>query len=125
MTANIHIMSSPLMMNLRKTWLSKVTKYSAYFHAALSRCAGHFTLLHEQGDPAEVSLRRIEAIRIVNERLCALDLGIGNGTIGAVSCMLNYEASHNHNKVECEGWPKRRRSPQTGIMWQLKRIYKV
>jgi len=87
--ANIHIMSSPLMMKPRKAWLSNATKDAAYFHAALSHYAGNFTLLHEQGNPAE-ALHRMKAVRLVNERLGAAEL-VSDGTVGAVACIMNYE----------------------------------
>ncbi len=91
--ANIHIMSSPLMMNPRKTWLSNATKDPAYFHAGLSHYTAHFTQLHEQGDPTEALVYRMEAVRPVNERLGAAELGISDGTVGAVACIFNHEVS--------------------------------
>jgi hypothetical protein len=90
---HLRIMASPLMMNPRKEWFSLAIQDQALFHVALSHAAGNLGLLMQKGDSVESLTHRMEAIRIINERLNNLSCGISDGTIGAVASMASYEVS--------------------------------
>jgi hypothetical protein len=81
------------MMNPRKEWFSLAIQDHALFHVALSHAAGNLGLLTQKGDAIESLTHRMEAIRIINERLDDLSCGISDGTIGAVASMASYEVS--------------------------------
>jgi Fungal specific transcription factor domain len=87
-------MASPLMMNPRKEWFSLAIQDHALFHVALSHAAGNLSLLLQKGDSVESLVHRMEAIRIINERLNDLGCGISDGTVGAVASMASYEVSN-------------------------------
>lgn len=82
------------MMNPRKEWFSLAIQDHALFHVALSHAAGNLGLLMQKGDSVESLFHRMEAIRIINERLNDLSCGISDGTIGAVASMASYEVSN-------------------------------
>lgn len=77
-------------------------KDSAFCHAALSHFAGHVSMILQEGDPTEALSYMTEAIRIVNSRLGVPDLEICDGTIGAVSCMVNHEVSCTNTLLKVE-----------------------
>lgn len=79
------------MMHPKKKWFELATKDQAYFHAALSHYAGHLSLQQKSGDPMEAFIHRMEAVKIINERLPTLELATCEGTICAVACIVNYE----------------------------------
>jgi hypothetical protein len=78
----------------KKKWFWLACKDPAYFHAALSHYSGHLNLSQRCGDPKEALVHRMEALKIISERLNASDLATSDGTIGAISCMINYEANN-------------------------------
>jgi hypothetical protein len=79
------------MMNPRKEWFSSAIQDHALFHVALSHAAGNLGLLMQKGDSVESLIHRMEAVRIINERLNDMSCGIGDGTIAAVASMASYE----------------------------------
>jgi hypothetical protein len=78
----------------KQKWFWQACKDPAYFHAALSHYPGHLNLSQRKGDPHEALWHRMEAVHIINERLITSNLATSDGTIGAISCMINYEANN-------------------------------
>jgi hypothetical protein len=79
------------MLAVRKSWFQNALQDPAFFNAALSHYAGSFSLKFKKGDPMEALILRTEAIKIVNERIEAGAVGVGDGTIGAVASLVTYE----------------------------------
>ena len=77
----------------KKKWFWLALKDPAYLYVALSHYAGHLALTHERGDPTEALAYRMEAIKVVNERLNIPDLAVCDGNTGTVACIVNYEVS--------------------------------
>lgn len=77
-------------------WFTLACKDAAFFHAALSHYSGNMDLIQKTEDSQEAILHRMEAVRIVSERLSALHLATSDGTIGAISCIINYEVRNPH-----------------------------
>ena len=94
MTVHLRIMASPLMMNPRKEWFSIAIQDQALFHVALSHAAGSLGLLTQKGDSVESLMHRMEAIKIINERLNDVSSGISDGTVGTVASIASYEVSN-------------------------------
>ncbi|KUJ20986.1 uncharacterized protein LY89DRAFT_715284 [Mollisia scopiformis] len=88
------ILSSRLMGQLRTEWLSLATQDTALFHVALSHYAGNYGLAHQQNDPVEALRFRMEAMRIVNERLADINSAMTDGTLGTVASLSSYEATN-------------------------------
>lgn len=74
------------------------TKDPAFCHAALSQFAEYCGIIPQNGCPTEALLHMTEAVRIVNSRLGVPVLETCDGTIGAVTCMVNYEVCHSHRR---------------------------
>lgn len=83
------------MGQLRKEWLSLATQDTALFHIALSHYAGNYGLTRRQSDPVEALRFRMEAMRIVNERLENMDSALTDGTLGTVASLSSYEVCQN------------------------------
>jgi hypothetical protein len=79
------------MGQLRTEWLSLATQDTALFHIALSHYAGNYGLAHRENDPVEALRFRMEAMRIVNERLEHIDSALTDGTLGTVASLSSYE----------------------------------
>lgn len=99
LTAHSQITSSPLMTYPKKSWFWLACKDPAYFHAALSHYSGHLNLSRQCGDPEEALVHRMKSMNIINDRLTTSDLATSDGTIGAISCILNYEARSLHRLI--------------------------
>lgn len=81
------------MVSVRKSWLQTSLQDPAFFAAVASHYAGRYSLGTGQGDPTDSLLLRMEAIRIVNEKLNQPDEFVSDGTIGAVASLVTYEVS--------------------------------
>jgi hypothetical protein len=79
------------MVSVRKSWLRISLQDPAFFAAVSSHYAGRYSLSTRQGDPTEALLLRMDAIKIVNERLNQMDGSVSDGTIGAVASLVTYE----------------------------------
>jgi hypothetical protein len=79
------------MGQLRTEWLSLATQDTALFHIALSHYAGNYGLAHQQNDPVEALRFRMEAMRIINERLENVNNALTDGTLGTVAALSSYE----------------------------------
>ena len=86
------------MVSVRKSWLQTSIQDPAFFAAVASHYAGRYSLCTGQGDPTDSLLLRMEAIKIVNERLNQLEGFVSDGTIGAVASLVTYEVSSNFLK---------------------------
>jgi hypothetical protein len=81
------------MMEYRRGWFSLAISDEAFFHVALSLIVADGDLTLKKGDPAEAVSYRMEAIRILNERMRSPQLRTSDGTLGAVAVLANYEVS--------------------------------
>lgn len=79
------------MGQLRTEWLSLATQDAALFHVALSHYAGNYGLVHQESDPVEALRFRMEAMRLVNERLGDTKSALIDGTLGTVASLSSYE----------------------------------
>ncbi|KAF8864166.1 hypothetical protein BDZ45DRAFT_721914 [Acephala macrosclerotiorum] len=85
------ILSSRLMGQLRTEWLFLATQDTALFHVALSHYAGDYGLAHQENDPVEALRFRMEAMKLVNERLENIGDALTDGTLGTVAALSSYE----------------------------------
>ncbi|PVH86875.1 hypothetical protein DL98DRAFT_640558 [Cadophora sp. DSE1049] len=92
--ANRGVLSSRLMGQLRREWLSLAIQDAAMFHIALSHYAGNYGLAHQECDPVEALRFRMEAMRLVNRRLGDVGNALGDGTLGTVASLSSYEATN-------------------------------
>ncbi|KAK0124360.1 hypothetical protein ONS95_009328 [Cadophora gregata] len=88
------ILSSRLMGQLRTEWLSLAIQDTAMFHIALSHYAGNYGLANQENDPVEALRFRMEAMRLVNQRLSDIGNALGDGTLGTVASLSSYEATN-------------------------------
>ncbi|KAH7360601.1 hypothetical protein BKA65DRAFT_547316 [Rhexocercosporidium sp. MPI-PUGE-AT-0058] len=88
------VLSSRLMGQLRTEWLSLATQDAALFHVALSHYAGNYGLVHQESDPIEALRFRMEAMRLVNQRLGHVENALADGTLGTVASLSSYEATN-------------------------------
>jgi hypothetical protein len=79
------------MGRLRTQWLSLATTDRAFFHVALSHYAGNFGLVRAERDPMEAVRFRMEAMKIINERLEYVKTALTDGTLGTVASLASYE----------------------------------
>lgn len=79
------------MMPMRKGLFSLAVHDAALFHTFLAHYVASYDLRYGAGDPAESLYHRMEAVRIVNERLADVSQGLSDGTIAAVANMAVYE----------------------------------
>jgi len=79
------------MGQLRTEWLSLATQDTALFHVALSHYAGNYGLAHQESDPVEALRFRMEAMRLINERLGHIESALTDGTLGTVASLSSYE----------------------------------
>ncbi|KUJ13964.1 uncharacterized protein LY89DRAFT_151350 [Mollisia scopiformis] len=91
---NQRLHSSWLMMPMRKGLFSIAVHDAALFHTFLAHYVASYDLRYGAGDPAESLYHRMEAVRIVNERLATAHNTLSDGTIAAVANMAVYEASN-------------------------------
>ncbi|KAG4440208.1 hypothetical protein IFR05_004287 [Cadophora sp. M221] len=88
------VLSSHLMGQLRTEWLAIATQDAAMFHVALSHYAGNYGLVHQESDPVEALRFRMEAMRLVNQRLGHAEMALADGTLGTVASLSSYEATN-------------------------------
>jgi hypothetical protein len=81
------------MGQLRREWLALATQDRALFYIALSHYAGNYGLKHQESDPAEALRFRMEAMRLVNERIPDIKQALADGTVGTVASLSSYEVS--------------------------------
>lgn len=81
------------MGQLRTEWLSLATSDAALFHTALSHYAGNYGLSNQESDPIEALRFRMEAMRLVNQRLGDVGSALADGTLGTVASLLSYEVN--------------------------------
>jgi hypothetical protein len=82
------------MVSARKSWFRTSFQDPAFFAAVLSHYAARFSLNTQEGaehDPVEAFLLRMEAIKMVNERLNQANKSLTDETIGAVASLVTYE----------------------------------
>jgi hypothetical protein len=79
---------------LRTEWLRLATQDRAFFHVALSHYAGNYGLSRAEKDPMEAVRFRMEAIKIINERLGVdrVKNALTDETLGTVASLASYEA---------------------------------
>ena len=87
------ILSSRVMGRVRTHWLSLATQDRAFFHVALSHYAGSYGLSRSERDPMEAVRFRMEAMKIINERLAVIKTALTDGTLGTVASLASYEVS--------------------------------
>jgi hypothetical protein len=76
---------------LRTKWLALATSDRAFFHVALSHYAGNYGLSRSEKDPMEAIRFRMEAMKIINERLAVVKTALTDGTLGTVASLASYE----------------------------------
>jgi hypothetical protein len=76
---------------LRTQWLKLATQDRAFFHVALSHYAGNYGLSKSQKDPMDAVRFRMEAMKIINERLAVIKTALTDGTLGTVASLASYE----------------------------------
>ena len=81
------------MTDFRKGWWSFAMNDKAFFYIALSHAASDCDLSLRKGDPIEAVSYRMEAIKIVNQRLGIPQYCTTDETISAVAALANYEVS--------------------------------
>jgi hypothetical protein len=82
------------MVSVRKSFFRTSLQDPAFFTTALSHYAASFSLSTQAGsesDPTEALLLRMDAIKMVNERLGDASRCATDGTIGAVAGLMTYE----------------------------------
>jgi hypothetical protein len=84
------------MTDFRKGWWSFAIHDKAFFYVALSHAASDCDLSLRKGDPIEAVSYRMEAIKIVNERLGMPQFCATDETISVVAALTNYEASEEN-----------------------------
>jgi hypothetical protein len=89
----MRVISISPMMDYRRGWFSLAISDEAFFNVALSLVAADGALTLRQGDPTEAILYRMEATRILSERMGLPRDRIADGTLGAVAVLANYEVS--------------------------------
>lgn len=62
------------------------------FHVALSLYTGNYGLVHQESDPVEALRFRMEAMRLVNQRLGHVERALADDTLGTVASLSSYEA---------------------------------
>jgi hypothetical protein len=92
----MRVISISPMMDYRRGWFSLAISDEAFFNVALSLVAADGGLTLKKGDPAEAVSYRMEAIRILNERIGSPQLRITDGTLSAVAVLTNYEVCLFH-----------------------------
>ena len=75
------------MMGVRKSWFGASLQDEAFSLVMLAHYAARISLRTKVGDPLESLTLRMEANRIVNERLNSVGEGISHGTIAAVASL--------------------------------------
>jgi hypothetical protein len=97
------ILSSRVMGPLRTEWLKLATRDRAFFHVALSHYAGNYGLSRAERDPMEAVRFRMEAMKIINERLGwdRVRTALTDGTLGTVASLASYEVYilHEERKI--------------------------
>ena len=81
------------MMTYRRCWTKDSLDDPAMLNCILSHSSGNFNLLFKKGDPTESLRYRMEAIRIVNDRLSQPKDAVRNGTICVIAGISTYEVS--------------------------------
>ncbi len=76
---------------LRREWLATATQDQAFFQVALSHYAGNYGLAKAERDPMEAVRFRMEAMKIINERLGVVEIALTDGTLGTVASLASYE----------------------------------
>jgi hypothetical protein len=79
------------MLDYRRGWMALALQDEAFFYVALSHSAGDVDLTLRKGDPDEAVSYRVQAMRIINERLGNSQQCLSDGTISAVAAIANYE----------------------------------
>ncbi len=79
------------MMPMRKGLLSSAIHDAALFHTFLAHYVASYDLRYGSGDPEESLRHRMEAVRIVNERLADIPRALSDGTIATVANIAVYE----------------------------------
>ena len=104
------------MMTYRKSWTKDSLDDPAMLNCILSHSSGDYNLCFKRGDPTESLRYRMEAIRIVNDRLSDPEDAVRNGTICVVAGISTYEVSRiiiasselfkgNTDDMHCTGRP--------------------
>jgi len=84
------------MKEFRKAWLSFAINNKAFFHVALAHAAADCDMFLRKGDPTEAVSYRMEAIKMVNQRLGMPQYCVTDETISAVAALANYEVSESN-----------------------------
>lgn len=94
------ILSSRVMGPLRTEWLKLATQDRAFFHVALSHYAGNYGLSRAEKDPMEAVRFRMEAMKIINERLGVdrVKNALTDETLGTVASLASYEVWTQRSK---------------------------
>jgi hypothetical protein len=71
------------MLSAHKSWFRASLQDPAFFNAAMSHYAGHFSLVSNRGVTIDSMMLRMKAIKIVNDRIARKDGEISDGTIAA------------------------------------------
>jgi hypothetical protein len=79
------------MMRYRKSWIKDALEDPALLNTILSHSSGDYNLSFKRGDPMESLRYRMEAIRIVNDRLSSPEDAVRDGTICVVAGISTYE----------------------------------
>ncbi|KAE8443125.1 hypothetical protein EG329_002369 [Mollisiaceae sp. DMI_Dod_QoI] len=95
---NQRLQSSWLMMPMRKGLFSTAIHDAALFHTFLAHYVASYDLRYGSGDPEESLRHRMEAVRIVNERLADIPRALSDGTIATVANIAVYEAGNGSLK---------------------------
>ena len=79
------------MMIYRKSWIKDALNDPALLNTIFSHSSGDYNLLFKSGDPMESLRYRMEAIKIVNDRLSTPEEAVRDGTICVIAGTATYE----------------------------------
>lgn len=78
---------------MRKGLFGLAVHDAALFHTFLAHYVASYDLRYGSGDPEESLFHRMEAIRIVNQRIADATEALSDGTIAAVANIAVYEVN--------------------------------
>lgn len=85
------LLNTLIPVNPKDKWFNFAISDEALFHATMLHAAGHNAMLAGNTDLADPFQLKLEAIRLVNERLGDPVRSISDLTIGAVACLVMFE----------------------------------
>lgn len=78
-------------MSYRKNWVKDALNDPALLNTIFSHSSGDYNLSFQKGDPMESLRYRMEAIKLVNDRLSSPEDAVRDGTICVIAGTATYE----------------------------------